>query len=109
MNKIPFLNFYFLGRGCRIDIDDVDGCVDESMLTSHGFGFYFLSKPVIFGSRWVEGGWSNKRDESVCVRRGGEGRNSLTRFARSLGSAYAVLGASLLRRGRRYRKPPACY
>ena len=28
---------------------------------------------------------------------------------RSLASAYAELGASLLRRGRRYRKPPACY
>ena len=26
-----------------------------------------------------------------------------------LAPAYAVLGAPLLRRGRRYRKPPACY
>ena len=41
---------------------------------------------------------------SFCVRRGGKGRNSLTRFARSLASAYAELGASLLRRGRRYQR-----
>ena len=50
-----------------------------------------------------------KTEEVLCVRRGGELHNSLTRFARSLVPAYAVLGASLLRRGRRYRKPPACW
>ena len=57
-----------------------------------------------FVEAWVEGGWSNKRVESLCVRYiyrahrgGGLPPPTAPRFA----STTAGLGASLLRRGRR--------
>ena len=41
---------------------------------------------------WKGDGHTKGRNIYVCAG-GGEGRNLLTRFARSFGSAYAVLGA----------------
>ena len=43
-------------------------------------------------SRWVEGGWSNKREEFLCVGRGGKGRNKelLTGVLQSITSSITV-------------------
>ena len=50
-----------------------------------------------------------KQKGGIFMRAQGGWTPQLAHSLRSLVPAYAVLGASLLRRGRRYRKPPACY